>query len=200
MNKRSLKNIFLLVVFILYTLMFRLFIFPNYMKFSDIINASFFVIFLFVAYKLLGYRKNKMTILTRNILKVVIFHLLLIFGAMYIVGFFVGFLRNAYSRTLFTMFENMIGPFLVIVLIELLRYIIIWANKDKKYYIILFTMAIIVFECFTSIRSVNFLEWESVFRTCSTIVLPVIVKAIGVTLAVRLAPSSDTQRYVPSKI
>lgn len=181
MDKRSLKNIALLVIFVLYTLLYKGFIFPNYMKYSDIINASFFIVFLFGAIKCLGYRKDKMTILTRNILKVVVFHLLLIFVVMYGVGFFVGFLRNAYSRTLFSMFENLIGPFLIIILIELLRYVIIWANKDKKYFIIIFTIALIVFECFTGIRSIDFNDWSSVFRTTATIILPVIVKNTTLT-------------------
>ena len=159
MDKRSLKNIALLVIFVLYTLLYKGFIFPNYMKYSDIINASFFIVFLFGAIKCLGYRKDKMTILTRNILKVVVFHLLLIFVVMYGVGFFVGFLRNAYSRTLFSMFENLIGPFLIII----------------------FTIALIVFECFTGIRSIDFNDWSSVFRTTATIILPVIVKNTTLT-------------------
>ena len=62
MDKRSLKNIALLVIFVLYTLLYKGFIFPNYMKYSDIINASFFIVFLFGAIKCLGYRKDKMTI------------------------------------------------------------------------------------------------------------------------------------------
>ena len=178
MDKRSLKSNILLAVFVLYTIIYKVIIFPYFMKYSDIFNASFFIIYLFAAIKLLGYRKDKMTILTRNILKVVVFHLLLIFVAMYGVGFFVGFLKNSYSRATFTLFDNIFGPLLVVILIEIIRYVIIWANKDRKYIIILFTLALIIFECFTGIRSIDFSDWSIVFRTTATIILPVIVKNI----------------------
>lgn len=178
MDKRSFKTSILLIVFLFYTFLYKFLIFPNYMKHSDIITASFFILYLFASIKCLGYRKDKMTILTRNILKVLIFHLLLFFILLYGVGFFVGFLKNSYSRALYSIFDNAFGLLLIIILEEVLRYVIIWANKDKKHYVFLFTLVFIIFECFMGIRSIDYSDWTSVFRATATIILPVIVKNV----------------------
>ena len=132
MNQRSLKNGIISIVFIAYIILYRLLIFKNYMKFAEVISASFLIILLVVAIKLLGFRKDKPTMLSKNVLKVTIFYLVLAFSIMYGLGLVVGFLHNAYSRNIFSLFDNMFLPIIIIAIVEMIRYVVIWAIKIKK--------------------------------------------------------------------
>ena len=121
------------------------------MKYSEIINASFLVILFGVAIKFLGFRKNKPTILSRNILKNVIFYLVVTFVVMYALGAVVGFLKNAYSSSFFVVLDNIFAPIVIIILIELFRYAFVSANKDKTGYLVVLTILLILFEIFTHV-------------------------------------------------
>lgn len=176
MNQRSLKNGIISIVFIAYIILYRLLIFKNYMKFAEVISASFLIILLVVAIKLLGFRKDKPTMLSKNVLKVTIFYLVLAFSIMYGLGLVVGFLHNAYSRNIFSLFDNMFLPIIIIAVVEMIRYVVIWANKDKKGYIVLFTVILILFELALGVRTINLEDFASTFSIAATIIVPVIVK------------------------
>lgn len=181
MKIRSFKNIFILLIFAAYIFLYKFFVFQNYMKYSEIITASFTIVLFAISLKLLGFRKDKPTVLSKNVLRVVIFYLVLVFFIMYGLGILVGFLKNAYSRSLINIFDNIFAPIVVIVFMELVRYIVVWANKDKKLVIVLFTMLMIIFEIFTSIRTINWADLSSVFNISATVILPIIFKNILLT-------------------
>ena len=176
MNQRSLKNGIISIAFIAYIILYRLLIFKSYMKFAEVISASFLIILLVVAIKLLGFRKDKPTMLSKNVLKVTIFYLVLAFSIMYGLGLVVGFLHNAYSRNIFSLFDNMFLPIIIIAVVEMIRYVVIWANKDKKGYIVLFTVILILFELALGVRTINPEDFAATFSIAATIIVPVIVK------------------------
>ena len=178
MKIRSLKNYFLLIALAAYIVLYKLFIFQNYMKYSEIISASFLIVLLGLSIKFLGFRKDKSTVLSKNVMRVVIFYLFLVFFVMYGLGIIVGFLKNAYSRSLFNMFDNICAPVIIIITIELFRYVFISANKDKKFSIILLTILTIAFEIATSIRVLDTNDLAVLFNTTATIILPSIFKNI----------------------
>jgi len=178
MEKRSIKNIGLIVFFIAYILLYKLFVFPNFMKYSEMINASFLAVSFGLSIFLLGFRKDKSTILFQNVLKFALFYIFLVGIIIYGVGFVVGFLKNAYSREFFTLFDNIFAPIIIYGLIELVRYTFIWANRDKKLYLFLFTAVLIALELTFRIRSIDFNSLEAIFRITSTTILPVVVKNI----------------------
>ena len=178
MKIRSLKNSILIVLLASYVVFYKLFIFQNYMKYSEIISASFTIVLLGIAIAFLGFRKDKPTVLSKNVMRVVIFYLFLVFFVMYGLGIIVGFLKNAYSRSLFNLFDNMFSPIVIIIAIELFRYIFISANKDKKISIILVTMLLMVFEIAISIRNIEINDLALLFNQMATIILPIIFKNI----------------------
>ena len=92
MEKRMIKNVSLLIILTLFVFLYKTVIFPNYMKYSEIISASFLVAFLGLTIYCLGYRKNRDTVLSQNVLKFTIFYLLLFGIVIYGLGFIVGFL------------------------------------------------------------------------------------------------------------
>ena len=178
MSKRVLKNIILCFILLFYIFLYKLFIFNNYMKYSSLISASFFMILLLLAYFFLGFRKDKSTFDSKNITRSVLFYLFFTFLATYGLGFIVGFLKNAYSRELFVLLDNIFAPFLIIIFVELFRYIVLWANKDKKIFLIFYTILIIIFELVLSVRSFSLGSLEEYFSLTATIILPVIIKNI----------------------
>ena len=177
MSKRSIKNISLLLIFVIYILAYKLIIFNNYMEYAEIASASFMVVLLALSIKLLGFRKDKNTPLSKNILKVVAIYLVITFIVMYGLGFGIGFLKNAYSLSTLTLLDNIFAPIIIIILVELFRYVFIWANKDKKRYIVFLTIVLILFELVLSIGRVDF-TLKELFNLTATIILPVIIKNI----------------------
>ena len=176
MSKRSFKNISLLLIIVFYIFIYKMFIFNNFMKYSEIINASFSIVMLFLSIVLLGYRKDKPSFLSRNILRVVIVHLLIVFIGMYGLGFFIGFLKNAYSMNLSTLIGNIFSPIIMIICIELFRYVVLWANKDKKFFIVIFTIVLSIMEIVFNVRTLPLNDFTQLFRIVATIVLPIISK------------------------
>ena len=179
MSKRGVKNIILFIVFAvyIYAVMFKRCIFSSYsdyLKYSEIVNVSFLIVFLTITIWFLGFRKYKESFDSKNIIKSVLIYIFVTFVIMYGLGLAVGFLRNAYSRNLGTLFNNIFLPIVMIILVELIRYVILWANKDKKIFIYLFTILLIRFEL--CIRSLPGKDIEAIFNLFATIVLPIIMK------------------------
>jgi len=176
MSKRGLKSALLLLIFIAYIAIYRVIIFSDYLKYSQVINISFLVAYASLSIWLLGYRKYKSSFDSKNITRTVILYIFIAFVIMYGLGLAVGFLRNAYSRNLLTIFGNVFIPILIIIAIEIIRYVIIWANKDKKFLICLFTLALIVFEVCTSVRTFQVGNVEEIFKLIATVILPITIK------------------------
>ena len=176
MINRKVKNYILFAILAIYLVFYKMFLFQKYMGISEIVNTSFLVVYLGIAIKFLGYRKDKASFDSKNIVRSVLLYLFLTFLAMYGLGFVVGFLKNAYSRNLFTLLQNIFLPIITIILCELIRYVFIWANKDKKVFVIIFTALLTLFELFISIRTLPLDNLEDMFNVIATIILPVIIK------------------------
>ena len=174
---RSIKNSILLTLLVVYVILYKLIIFNNFMKYSGLITASFLVVLLGISVKFLGFRKSKPTVMSNNILKNVIFYLIVTFILMYALGSVVGFLTNAYSRSFLVMIDNIFAPILIIIFIEFFRYVFISANNDKKVFIVLLTLVLIIFEVSTSIRVISF-NFDEFFKSFALIIVPSIIKNI----------------------
>ena len=181
MEKRMVKNSILLFCIVAYTILYKLVIFPHFMKYSDFVNASFLSALFALSVIFLGFRKDKNTIVFQNVFKYTVFYLFITGFTIYGIGFFVGFLKNAYSRELLTLFDNIFTPIIICCLIELIRYVFIWANKDKKFFVILFTIILIVMELCFKVRALDFGDFEAVFRFASSIFLPTVIKSLFFT-------------------
>ncbi len=176
MTKRKIKNIALLVLFVAYIFIYKLFIFGRYMKYSEMINVSFLIILLGISIFLLGFRRCKNNYMNQNITQVVLVYLMIAFVLMYGLGLFTGFLKNAYSLSAMKLFNNVFAPILIIVLVEMFRYVIIWANRDDKVLVVITTIIITVFEIAIGIRGLPLNDYEMLFRISATVIIPVIVK------------------------
>lgn len=178
MKARTIKNLVILLLLSVYVILYKLFIFKKYVELSEFVSVSFLVIVLTLGIILLGFRKDKKTILGKNILKVVVFYILLAFFVMYGMGFIVGFLKNVYPRSVLSIIENIFVPSLIIILVEFIRYVFISANKDKKMMVVILTIVLILFEVFTTINSFSLSDLVAVYNIMAIIILPCIFKNI----------------------
>ena len=175
-SKRMLKNYLICFLILAYTLVYKFFIFSNFMKYSSLITASFLVVVFGLSIILLGIRKDKIGYMSQNLLRGVVLYLGLAFLIMYGLGFAIGFLRNAYSRSFITLLDNLFAPVMIILFVEGIRYVVIWANRDKKIFLVLFSLLLAFFEIMITARSVDYNSLASVFSLFATIILPVIIK------------------------
>ncbi len=173
---RTAKNVTLMGIFILYIVLYKVLIFPNCMKYAEIINASVLLGYVSLAIYWLGIRKYKSTNMSKNIFRITIFYIGLAFVIMYGLGFIVGFLKNAYSRTFIAILDNILAPIIVIILTEVFRYVVLNANQDKKIYAFFYTSILIVFELAVSVRTFYFNDFSLLFGQFATVILPVIIK------------------------
>jgi len=178
MRARTIKSWSILVLIIAYIVLYKFFIFENYMKYSEFISVSFLGVVLALSIIFLGFRKSKNTILGKNVFKIVLFYVVLAFFVMYGIGLIVGFLRNAYSRSIMSIFDNIFAPILIILLVEFIRYIFVSANKDKKVLINILTAVLIGFELVTTIRAFDITDLPVAFNITATVVLPCVFKNI----------------------
>lgn len=178
MRARTIKSWSILVLIIAYIVLYKFFIFENYMKYSEFISVSFLGVVLALSIIFLGFRKSKNTILGKNVFKIVLFYVVLAFFVMYGIGLIVGFLRNAYSRSIVSIFDNIFAPILIILLVEFIRYIFVSANKDKKVLINILTAVLIGFELVTTIRAFDITDLPVAFNITATVVLPCVFKNI----------------------
>lgn len=174
--KRSSKNFLILSVLVIYMIIYKLFLFNNFMEYSLVISASFMILLTFFSIILLGYRKDKMTSMKKNILKLVSLFLIATFLISYGAGFFTGFLSNAYSLKFPTIIDNIIAPFVLIIATEIFRYVVISANKDRKKYLVVFTIMLIIFDILMNFRTLNFGDFSDMFYTVTRDVLPIVIR------------------------
>lgn len=176
MSKTRITKNFILLFMLIYIIVYRLFIVENFLRYVEFINAAVLIVFVYVAYLLFGFQENKNTPIKKqaNIFTLVL--ILLFFSISYGVGLLVGFLKNSYSLTPYSIVNNIFAPIVIIVCVEFFRYILLKANKDSKISIILITLIIMSFELATSIRTINFNDLAEVFKISTATILPIIVK------------------------
>lgn len=174
--KREIKNHILLLVLFIYIIFYKFFIFVNIPAYSETITAGFLIILLSSLFLAYGYRKDKKTKLKDDILKNTLFFVMITFTIMYLLGFFTGFLKNAYSLKLNKIFENILAPVIIIVATEIIRYIFISSNKDKKKETVLFTVTLILLELVITVRPEASYNFKNIFEMTSSVILPIIIK------------------------
>ena len=178
MSRRTIKNISILSLIFIYTIVYRLVIFKHALKYSESITAAFLLLLAFGSIVLLGYQKDKKTRIKQYVTRTTISIIIIFFLISYGLGFFVGFLRNAYSLAPSAIVDNLFAPIIIIVSTEILRYVIITSNKDKKHVIILTTVFITILELFITLKPINYADFAGLFKIVTATVLPIISKNI----------------------
>ena len=176
MKNRSLYNILIMLSVILFSLIYQFVLLNKALMYIEYITTSFFIVSAFVAFLIFGFRKEKDNILKKHINKSIIMYVITYFSSIYFVGLILGFLKNSYSLKFVTLVGNILAPFITIISIEIFRYIMIRANKDKKYFHIIFSLVIAFAEIAYSVRFSNMVDFVTLFEIGTSVILPVTFK------------------------
>ena len=163
---------------IVYGIVFQIIISNSSFKYVNSLTAAFIIIILALSISLFGFKKNVNTNLKKSIFNVTLIFILTYFVITYAIGFIFGFNKNAYSLELSGIISNIISPIIVLICIELIRYIYFENNKFSKQSIGFIVFSIIIFEICINVRLVDLLSVKVLFITSTTVILPIIAKNI----------------------
>lgn len=174
--KRSTSNIILLSILVVYMLVHQLFILNSILKYAEFIAAAFIIVILVISITLLGFQKDKPTFIKRRLYTIIATALILYFAASYGLGLFMGFVKNAYSLSPLTILNNIFSPLIIIICTEIIRYVLIKANRDSKLTIILITFVLSLFEIFIGTKFLSLNTYSEIFKVVTSVILPIFMK------------------------
>lgn len=178
MSRKNINNIILISLLFIYVLFYRLVLFHNFLSYSESISASVILFLMFISILGLGFKRNKTSILKKNVTNMSITMIVLFFAISYGIGCIVGFLKNSYSLTFLSILNNILSPIIIIICTEIFRYVIINSNKNNKPLLIIYTILITLFELVISVRAINFGDIAGIFKITTATILPIISKNI----------------------
>lgn len=181
MNNRIFKNGLLISLLLIYIVLYRVVILNYYLKYSEILTATFSLILCFIAYMFYGFQKNFHNKIKNDVIFDVVIITIIFFIIYYGLGLFTGFLKNSYSLKLFMILKNMFGSLMMIIFIELFRYIYVRANSDKKYNLIILVIVLTLFDFFIKLNINSGFSFEAIFNYISLLLIPVICRNILLT-------------------
>ncbi len=175
---RNIKNLLICSLIVIYIFIYRFFVYTKLLKYNESITASFMIFLLSLTIYFLGYKKISNNKKSKSVIKLIIVSMILYFAITYGIGLITGFLSNSYSLKLSGIVNNLFFIFVTIVCSEIIRYVFIKANKDKKIFIGFITILLILFEINLLVRYDSFNTIQNSFKFVSVTILPIIMKNI----------------------
>ena len=176
MKKRDIKNILLFIVLFIYIYIYKTILITKYLHLEKIISPITLIIISFISILMLCIRKTPDKLLEKHAKNLLLYEIVVYFLITYGIGIFIGFLRNSYSLEPISILTHIISPIFFILATEILRNVVIQANKDKKYPIVIITAIIIILELLMSINSYKISTAEGMFRLIASSLIPLIAK------------------------
>ncbi len=176
MKKRDIKNIVLFLVLCIYIYIYKTLIITKYLHLEKIISPIVLIIISFISIIFFGIRKTPDKILEKHAKNLLLYEIVVYFLITYGIGIFISFLKNSYSLEPISIIKHIISPIFFILTTEVLRYVVIQANKDKKYPIVIITAIIIILELLMSINSYKISTTEGIFRLIASSLIPLTAK------------------------
>lgn len=178
MTRRKYSNLIIILAFACYLAYYKLILSNSTNSIVDFLNTGVMVVLAFISIVLLGFRKDKMTSVKKNILGMTISEVLIFFAVSYGLGIVTGFLKNSYALDVQSIFGNVFSPIIYVIAVEIMRYTVLNANKEDKIVIILTTILITLLELVMALRGQMMYDFETTFKITASIIIPVIIKNI----------------------
>ena len=178
MKKRDKTNLLIFLSLLSFILLYLSIISKYCLEYSKTIITSFLLLLSFITYILLGYKKDKPNKLKKSIALIIIIELIIYFILIYGIGIFKSFNKLPYSINIINIINNLLLPILIIIFSELLRYIVINANKDKRKVIIIITILLTLLEITINLNNFPIKDLPSIFRLATSCILPITLKNI----------------------
>lgn len=175
-QKQNTYNFIICSILLIYNMIYR-FIILNYYKSEEAIVTSGLLIVLFILSVLMyGFSKAGLNTTKKKVTLVVTVIVIVGIAVTYALGAFLGFLRNGYSQSLKNIAKNTFSPIFIITFMELFRYNVIRANKNKFKFVVFITALLTILEMQMSIAT-N-IKWDilQVYIAVTSIIIPKIAK------------------------
>lgn len=142
---------------------------------SSYILMVFWILLCFLSLIMLKYPKDS-SLYKKNANKMVVILLMATLLVTYLLGFFVGFVKNGYITSINLFLKSVIPLLFIKVSREVIRYIVAKNSTYKKLPIIITTVVFILFEVLSSYFTLTYIDGEQLFYFISITVLPCIAE------------------------
>lgn len=173
--KKGIRKIYIIEIIILIITVLLFFIKSvNNKNLLSIISLGIILFVLSIIYK-----KKKDTNLFRKqaftmVCSIVLFYFIIIF----LLGLILGYNKTLFSLNINTIIHGLLPAFLITVIIERIRFIIIKNNADNKISIYILTLLLIVLSIVISTNNITLNNWYLVFLFICVTLLPTIAKEL----------------------
>ena len=175
-KKQSIYNYTILLLLVLYNIVYRLKIIVQHRNKEAFITGVFFILLFIITLFMFGFSKSSRSPskkkATRNTFIIVISCIILT----YCIGAFVGFQKNGYSLAIRNILRNIFTPLIISIFMELFRYNIIRANRNKFKMIALYTAILAVLEIQMNTVIIGELGIAEIFILVTSIIIPIAAK------------------------
>ncbi len=168
---RKIKGFILFTLLLVFAYIYFNFLVTGCPEYAPKILAAFMIALAYLAYFLYGFPRYESTSNQVMITKVTVVSLILYFLSIYIFGIFKGITVQSTTLSIFI-------PIITIIATEMLRYIVINANRDTGIFSVLITVGIIVIQVAQKLDASNLLTTASMVNYISTVILPIVIRNI----------------------
>ncbi len=175
MKKKETLVYLLNIILLIAVIMIKYIVNDRYKNYILLATVSFWILLtIYLIYKH-GYWKDK-NYLKGNTIRIVIISLFSYYLLTYMMGLFTGFSRSVYKLEILTILKNIIGPLIVIVCQEIIRYIYAkkWQYNIKPY--MMLTVFYILLNIATEYYGYTFNGSEAIFKFVCLSVFPILAR------------------------
>ena len=144
---------------------------------NNIFYSIYLLIIVILSYFLVGFEKEE-EINRLDIIRIVFVYTVVYLMAIYIVGFFIGFVRNPYSNEFMKIVYNIFFPLIGIILEELIRYNVTKKSSNNKSLIVLITIILMLNTISRGFNLYPLNNAMDVFNMVALLIVPAITRNI----------------------
>ena len=180
MKKTKNNYIYLIELLILLFIVFiNFFVLKNFPTYINIINIIFFNSLAISLICIWGFPRDK-NFFKRKCFKMILIVLLIYIIICYMLGLILGFNYTVFDHSLLGIIKNAAGVTLVIVPMEIIRYLII-KKSPNKIQIIILVIEFVIFNILIEVNSIQTFSLRQILVICVTSIIPTIAEEMLLT-------------------
>lgn len=170
----SIKKIFLIETLMFLVLLF-FGIFFNITSQTNFFYIGFWLLSAIIMYFNIGFEKEK-SINKIDIMQVIFIYSFIYLIAIYLFGFFFGFVKSPYSMNIIKIIANIIPVLSILVMQELIRYMVVIKSDKRIKPIILLIIVFVAGDLLIGLNSYNLASPTDIYEMIGLLILPSIAK------------------------
>lgn len=195
MEKKTIKNIFLISLISIFLFAFNFFVKEHLFIYAESIMAAFVIVTFAISVKMFGFQKDRNNHLKKDLLLQVTQILAIYFIAIYTAGIFLGYSKIVFSLKPMSIINNTFAPIITFICLEMFRYVVTNNNRDNKKNIFLYGIIIGLIELSISTKYLYFNNLEAAYKSIADFILPITVTQIALSYLSYYAGLKPTLLY-----